>query len=99
IEYIEKHLDSELTLQNIAEYLQLDSFYLSHLFSKEVGITLHKYIIKKSMNKAKLMIDDGFPIKEVVSKTGFKDESHFIQSFKKEFNITPNKYRLYTRKN
>ncbi len=93
ISYIDAHLNTSLSLKEIADYVKLDEFYISHLFSKEVGVTIHKYIVKKRLNQAKLMLDLGKSIDEIIEIIGFNDKSHFIQSFKKEYNVTPNKYR------
>lgn len=93
IAYIENNLANTLSLKEIADYIGLDSFYLSHIFSKEVGTTIHKYVVKKRLNYAKKMLDEGYNVKQITKMVGFNDESHFIQTFKKEFNMTPNKYK------
>ena len=58
-----------------------------------VGTTIHKYVVKKRLNYAKKMLDEGYNVKQITKMVGFNDESHFIQTFKKEFNMTPNKYK------
>lgn len=93
ISYIENNLAKTLSLKEIADYIGLDSFYLSHIFSKEVGTTIHKYVVKKRLNFAKKMLDEGYTVKQITKMIGFNDESHFIQTFKKEFTVTPNKYK------
>ena len=98
ISYIENNLTNPLSLNDIAKQVGFDSFYLSHIFSKEVGTTIHKYIIKKRLNLAKRKLDEGYNIKEITKMVGFHDESHFIQTFKKEYNMTPNKYKNLTNK-
>ena len=84
---------NNLSLNDIAQYIGLDPFYLSHIFSKEVGSTIHKYVVKKRLNLAKKKLDEGYNIKQIIKMIGFNDESHFIQTFKKEYNMTPNKYK------
>lgn len=98
INYIENNLTSSLSLNEIAEHVGLDAFYLSHLFSKEVGTTIHKYVIKKRLSLAKKKLDEGFNVKEIIHQIGFRDESHFIQTFKKEYKLTPNKYKQLIKK-
>lgn len=94
ISYIEEHLSNELSLEEIAQEMKMDTINLSYLFSKEMGTTLHQYIIKKRLNQAKLMLDMNQGIDMVIKSVGFKDKSHFIQAFKKEYGITPHKYRM-----
>lgn len=98
VNYIDEHLAEDLPLKQLAEYMEMDQFYLSHIFSKEVGVTIHKYIIKKRLNLAKKMLDDGIPIRTIVPRIGFNDISHFIQAFKIEYKITPLQYQKKARK-
>ncbi|MCR4911752.1 MAG: AraC family transcriptional regulator [Bacilli bacterium] len=93
INYVDNNLDKDLTLKEIAEYLNLDPYYVSHFFSKRTGITLRKYIIKKRLIVAKTLLDQGMEMQEVIKRIGFNDISHFIQSFKKEYGLTPRKYQ------
>ena len=99
INYIDQHMQSELKLDELASQAGVDVYYLSHLFTKEVGITIHQYIVKKRLNSAKKMLDENKSIKDIATSVGFKDVSHFIQVFKKEYGITPNKYKQSFNKN
>ncbi len=94
IKYIEDNLSSELSLKELADELKLDECYLAHLFKKEVGTTIHKYVIKKRLNAAKNLLEQNYGVKDLISLVGFKDESHFIQCFKKEYGFTPKQYKL-----
>ena len=93
ISYIDEHISEELSIQNIANYFKEEETYISYIFAKEVGTTLHKYIVKKRLSLSRQMIEDGFDMKTIINKIGFKDTSHFIQSFRKEYGVTPLKYR------
>ncbi len=94
ISHIEDNLSNELSLKELSSELNLDEFYLSHLFKKEVGTTIHKYVIKKRLNAAKNLLEKNYGVKDLISLVGFKDESHFIQCFKKEYGFTPKQYKL-----
>lgn len=93
LDYIANNLKNELSLEEIANELDLDEFYISHLFVKKVGTTIHKYIIKKRLSQGKKLLEQGSSIKDCIQEIGFKDESYFIQSFKKEFGYTPKQYK------
>ena len=92
-EYISSHINEDLRIPFLANLVGLDEYYLSHLFSKEIGITIHQFIIKKRLSTVKKMIDQNVSLKEIAQQVGFKDSSHLIQSFKKEYGITPNRYK------
>ena len=72
ISYIENNLSNNVSLNDIAQYIGLDPFYLSHIFSKEVGSTIHKYVVKKRLNLAKKKLDEGYNIKQIISIIFFK---------------------------
>lgn len=93
VKYIENNLSNPLTIKEISNALNFDSFYISHTFTEIVGTTIHKYIIKKRLNKAKNCLEEGMNIKDIIKVIGFNDESHFIQVFKKEFGSTPKQYQ------
>ncbi len=94
IQHIEEHLSDELSLKELANALNLDEFYISHLFKKEMGTSVHKYVIKKRLNESKKLLEKNYSIRELISLIGFKDESHFIQCFKKEYGFTPKQYKM-----
>lgn len=94
IQHIEEHLSDELSLQELANALNLDEYYISHLFKKEMGTSIHKYVIRKRLNESKKLLEKNYGIRELISLIGFKDESHFIQCFKKEYGFTPKQYKM-----
>lgn len=98
IHYINVHLHERLKVDTIAKHLGFSKDYLSSLFKKTTGITIHQYIIKKKLESAKLMLIKDTPFNEICFSLGFCSESHFIECFKKEYGITPGKYKDLTYK-
>lgn len=93
VQYIDSHLSDDLSLKAISNALSFDASYLSHIFTEIEGLTIHKYIIKKRLVASKSYLSQGKSIIDTANLVGFKDNSHFIQAFKKEFGITPKKYQ------
>lgn len=53
-----------------------------------------RYLKTQKMQKAKLLLETTpLTVKEVMFFAGVNDKSHFIKDFKKEFNLSPTKYR------
>ncbi|MFR5832574.1 MAG: AraC family transcriptional regulator [Acutalibacteraceae bacterium] len=92
LRYVDEHLGDDLTLDNIAENVFLNKFYIARLFKKETNSTLHQYILKKRLLQSKKLIENNVPIAEVCTKCGFNDYSHFFRAFKSEYGITPKQY-------
>ena len=91
-EYIEENIKKDISLTDLENHFFVNKFHLSKEFKKHTGMTLHKYVIKRKLSYCKELIEKGLPIIEVYKTAGFGDYSHFIRTFKNEFNITPKQY-------
>ncbi len=94
LEYISANIHSNILLPDIADKVGLSENYLSRLFSKEMNITIHEYINKLKIEKARnLLCYSDYSIIDIANYLAFSSQSHFITVFKKHEGITPNKYR------
>ncbi|MFD2612067.1 response regulator transcription factor [Paenibacillus gansuensis] len=94
IAYIEQHMDEELSREQIAGKVHLNSAYLSRLFKKETGLSLSDYIMKLRMEKAKeLLREPRIKISQAASSVGYSHFSHFAKMFKRIIGQTPQEYR------
>ena len=100
IDYIYDNLYKNISLEEIADNLKVNPNYLSKLFSKEVGISISAYIKKQRLQTAANMLrGSDYTISEIAGYLCFSSQSHFTNSFKHEFGMTPKKYRdTYTTK-
>ena len=90
--FIEIHYEECFSLGDIARYAYLSPYYLIRVFSQIIGIPPHIYQQQVRIRRAKEMLTHGIPIVEVAIKTGFTDQSHFSNVFKKMVGITPGEY-------
>ncbi|WP_160686966.1 helix-turn-helix domain-containing protein [Clostridium sp. C2-6-12] len=92
--YISNHLYQDISLSELAEFVGLNSKYLSSLFHKEVGLTLTQYINSKKIEEAKhLFLSTNHSILDISEWLGFHDQSHFTKIFKKFTGVTPKKFK------
>ncbi|SFL43464.1 AraC-type DNA-binding protein [Gracilibacillus orientalis] len=81
-------------LEDLAEKLHFNKYYLCHFFKKEFGVTIHQYILQRRMYEAKkLLVETSMPIAEIAFRIGFSTASNFIRCFKKYQHETPKQYR------
>jgi AraC-like DNA-binding protein len=93
LNYIDKNLDGDLSLNTLEKIFYIDKYYLSKLFKKSIGNNLHEYIIFKRISKAKILLSEGLSVTDTCSKCGFNDYSNFLKTFKKTIGVSPGKFR------
>ena len=94
IDYISQHLHEKITMEDMAEYVQLNETYLSKLFKKETGQAVSEYIRDKKVEEAMglLRFSEKSSV-EIAADLGFSSHSYFISIFKKVTGMTPKEYR------
>lgn len=94
LEYLYINSASPIALTVLAKRFNINEFYLSHLFKKETGESIHEYIERVRINKAEgLLKDNVLSITEVANLVGYIDNNYFTKVFKKNKGMTPSEYR------
>lgn len=95
-DYIEDHITEKLTLEDIADYVNISKFHLHRLFRTINGKPLGEYIrARKIARSLEQLLDTSIRIIEISQHYGFEHEQSYIRSFKKAFGTTPFRYRNY----
>ncbi|PWM48193.1 MAG: hypothetical protein DBX39_06455 [Bacillota bacterium] len=93
IQYINAHYFEDLNLDILAQNVFVSSYYLSHLFRREMGVTFSDYLTKVRVSRAKELLMEGRSVEDVSGCVGYRDGNYFIKIFKKYVGVTPSKYR------
>jgi len=92
--YIEERLHGPVTLEDIARQVHLHPNYLIRYFKKHFGVTPLKYLNRKRMEKARMLLrSTPLSIKEIAERTGFADTNHFAKAFRRESGSSPSAFR------
>jgi AraC-like DNA-binding protein len=94
-DWIEKNYNEEVTLDSIAEHLNVSKYYISHIFKEVTGGTVMKYLMGCRVNRAKRLLETE-PEKSVLEvglESGFRHSSHFSRFFLEKVGMTPSNYR------
>lgn len=89
IQYINRHLGEELTIEALAKQSYLSKYYLMRKFKEDTGYTIHNYITSKRLLMARSLIAEGTPVIKASQQSGFKEYSTFVRAYKRQFKKIP----------
>ncbi|MFT3932555.1 MAG: AraC family transcriptional regulator [Chitinophagaceae bacterium] len=94
VNYLQKHIDKNLTLQEIAIAVNLSVSHFSGIFKKSTGFSVIEYFNHLKMQKAcqYLQFTD-LRINEIANRLGIEDPYYFSRLFTKVIGMSPRKYR------
>lgn len=82
------------SLGEMAQSVNLSPPYFCYLFKTITGVPPAKYLKMLRMQHAATLLTTTFlSVKEIVSRVGCTDESHFVRDFKRFYGVTPSEYR------
>lgn len=97
--YVDSRLSGDLSLNALADMLNMNASYLSALFKKETGVTLTEYVNKKRIDHAILLLNSSnAQIQDIAVSCGIADVNYFTKLFKRQVGKTPKDYRELIRK-
>lgn len=98
LDYIDGHLDEELSRDMLAKMVYLNPDYLARIFKKKMGESIGNYIMNQRVEMAKTYLaKTDEPIRMIAAKSGYDNFSYFTKVFKSRATMTPREYRkLYS---
>ena len=95
LEYIHAHLDKKLTLNSIANHLNISQYHFCILFKQSMGIPPYEYVLRQRVERAKELLGKytEMTIAEIALMCGFAHQAHLHRHFRKFTGITPKEYR------
>lgn len=90
---LEDEFDKHLSLEELAQLVNLDPLYLIRVFKKSVGVSPHSYQIQKRIAQVQKLLRTGSSLAEASFTCGFFDQSHMTRAFKKVVGVTPGSFR------
>lgn len=92
-DYMNAHLDEDLSLDFLASYFHISKYYIAHLFKESIGISTHQYIQQKRLHAARNALISGSNIQDVARMCGYSEYNVFFKAFKKEFGMSPREFK------
>ena len=98
VDFIAENYNQNITITDIAGALFVNNNHLSHMFKRETGISVIKYLITHRIEQAKrLLIETDDLIYIISEEVGFNEFRHFSKTFKKFTGLSPAQYRKQNR--
>ena len=96
LDFVEKNLDSHLSLKTLSEKAHYSSFHFHRIFAAIVGENLSEFINRKRLERiaAILLVGTDASIKNLAYDYGFSNESSFSRTFKKYYGISPTAFKI-----
>lgn len=93
--YTEQHYMNDLSLDHLAELMNLHPNYISSLFKKVTGDTFVNYLNAFRIKEAQKLLGTHrhLSVSEIGRRVGFENKHYFAKVFKKYTGITPGAYR------
>ena len=95
VNYINKNLAKQITLDDIAHAASMSRSYVSSYFKLVTGVSPYDYLLTARVEKAIYFLKKTeLSVTEIAQKCGFGSLSSFNKTFKKSLGVTPREYRL-----
>jgi len=91
---IEEGLGEDLALDTLAAEARMSSWHFLRVFRRETGATPHLYVLQRRLARARRLLEAGEALAAVAAATGFADQSHLTNRFRRTYGVTPAVFRL-----
>lgn len=89
-DYIEAHLDEDVSLVRLAQVSGVSASHLRTLFKRATGVAVHQYVIQRRVEKARALLLRGeLPASQVALEAGFSHQSHMARWMRRVLGVTP----------
>ena len=89
LDYItNKHLE-KIKINELSRHVYLSESRLSHLFKKEMGISLTSYLLHEKLKRAFKLAFSGATMTDAALEAGFNSSSHFTRCARDKLGMTP----------
>lgn len=93
-EYLDKNYLDGIDINSISETLNVNRYYLSHVFKDFSGYPPKQYIIRRRIGESQsLLLNTDYSIAKIASKVGYSNVNNFHRIFEQIVGMSPGKYK------
>ncbi len=91
VDYVNRHLYEDLSVEQVCENFYLSPSQVSRLFKRTTGSSLWNYVLVKRLTEARRLIREGAFARQAAEQVGFHDYSVFYRAYRKRYGTSPQK--------
>ena len=87
-------MGEKITLEELADIANLSTYYFSHRFKEETGLSPIDYVINTRLDQAKILLARTFmTVEEIAYEVGYQSSNSLINLFNQKLGFSPKEYR------
>ncbi len=92
--YMEMNYNKPISVKKISEAFNINEFYLSRLFNKQMGTSPYAYLTRIRISRSKQLLQGtDLSVALIAEEVGYQDVMNYIRNFKILTGTTPLKFR------
>lgn len=93
VNFVNTNYMNPITVDSIAQMLNLDRRYLSRMLKKRMGLTVSEYLIQTRLKHGAALLAAGYSVNQSAAMVGYNDPFNFSKMFKKQYGVSPAQYK------
>ena len=93
VDYIQLFYMEKLTIQDIADHVGINRFYLSKVFKEKTGQTIQDHLTEVRLAESRRCLRQGYSVQETAFRCGFNDAATYSRLFKKKEGCSPRAWK------
>jgi AraC family transcriptional regulator len=94
VEYIDATLDGSVSLEDLAQQLNMGACAFARSFRNSMGVAPYEYVVRRRIDRARrLLKETGDPVKMIALGCGFSDQAHLTRMFTRHVGMPPASFR------
>jgi AraC family transcriptional regulator len=93
-DFVLQHLSQELSLEALARQIGFSAYHFARLFRETTGETPHQFVMRQRIKRAQHLLKWSHEsLAQIALESGFANQSHLTQVFRRHLGLTPRAYR------
>ncbi|HYF52439.1 MAG TPA: AraC family transcriptional regulator [Planctomycetota bacterium] len=92
MDFVHEHLQSDMSLPELAEVARCSERRLADLFRQSLGVSPMAWVREQRIKEAQRLLTQGLPVKEIANRLNFADSHHFSRAFRQSMGISPTEF-------